>query len=159
MSDGNELANFASSSAGKIFELSKQCLMAHSARAVETYVAKQYNLGNYPIKIHIRDGYAAKAQSFAKAIISVEWCSIFIDSSLGKERQRRAIAHELGHVILAFEKRKESGRLERASDRLSEDGCGIFEEELCALHHRFNSDPNHRHEVLFPSLADHRLAS
>jgi Zn-dependent peptidase ImmA (M78 family) len=158
MSSNHELADFASASAEEIFKISRQCLMAHSTRAVEAYVSKRYNLGRYSIVIHIRDGYAAKAQSFAKGIIFPDTCSVFIDSSLSKESQRKAIAHELGHVILAFENRQKSGKLERALGRLAEDGCKIFEEELCARHHKFNKDDKNRHEVLFPSLAEHRLA-
>ena len=155
MSSSPDLGDFAHAKAEVIFDLSAECLMAHSVRAVEEYFSR---LGrSFSIRIQVRKNFAAKAQSQALAYIFHDRARIVVDEDIGKEYQRRSIAHELGLIMVAFEEQLTTGKLSRRADRYAEDACSIFEKDLCARHHKFNSDENLRHHQLFPSLADHLL--
>lgn len=156
MSSGLDLGDLAHSKAEEIFNLSTECLMSHSVRAVEEYFFRRGR--SFSIRIQIRKNFAAKAQSQALAYIFHNMAKIVVDEDIGKEFQRRSIAHELGHIVVAFEELLTTGKLSRRADKYAEDACTIFEKDLCARHHRFNSDDGLRHHQLFPSLADHLLA-
>ena len=157
MSSLPDWGDFAHSAAKDIFDLSSECLMAHSVRAVEEHLAR---LGRqmFAIRVRTRRNFAAKAQSPALAYIFSSRADIVVDADIGKEWQRRAIAHELGHIVIAFEEHKHNGKLKRRADALVEGACSIFEQDLCARHHKFNSDNNLRKQQLFVSLADHPLS-
>ena len=131
--------------------------MAHSVRAVEEHLAR---LGRhlYAIRIRVRHNFAAKVRSPAQAHIFSNKADILVDAGLGKECQRRAIAHELGHIVIAFEEFQHNGKLKRRADAFVEGACLIFEEDLCTRHHKFNKANENRPQQLFSSLADHQLA-
>lgn len=156
MSKTPDLGEFARTAAQDIFTLTKSCLMAHSITAVENHLEKSGR--SFSIRVKIKVNFAAKARANARAFIFPDRATIIVDDSIGKEWQRRAIAHELGHVVVAFEEQEHTGKLARRVDQLTEDACSIFEKDLCARHHKYNMAEENRKEILFHTLSDHPLA-
>lgn len=138
--------------AEEVYNLSKQCLMAHSVRAVEYYI--EHKLDNaelrLPHKIKVTESsplmYLGKR---AIVYISAVKTEIQVDKDLGFENKRMAIAHELGHILFA---KCKGGNNKISKDLDTESACQIFERHLCTLHHQFYKDPLNIARIKFPSL-------
>jgi hypothetical protein len=153
MSD-TDVGDFARSEALKIFNLSTSCLMAHSIRATE--LCLQNDGFPYTIKVQPRKNLAAKVGSRATAFIRTSAAHIFVDGDIELEQQRLAVAHELGHILIAMDRFKGTQKIERRADVLTEDACRLFESELCRRHDEFYAnDSNIRAKCLFHSLHRH----
>ena len=152
------LGDFAHLHAERVYGLSEKCLMAHSIRATQQLL-EDSGVGRHWISITI-----SKSQQYmgkrAISFIAPSETDILVDRTIGLENQRRAIAHELAHLVL----RKLASRTIHPppgytnKQRAIEDACNIFEKELCARHHKFHTDEQNKTKVLFPSLSDHSLA-
>jgi len=149
---------FAHEKALEIFLASQECLMAHSIRAVEKHIQQcrftPASVG-YSIRLFVRKRFAAEVRTQAKAFIQEHRADIVVDADIGIEYQRRAIAHELGHILLAMYRYRQGETLARQSSQLIEDACDIFERDLCKRHHNYYCDPANDHKFLFPSLDGH----
>lgn len=144
-----DLGDFARAKATEIYDLSELCLMAHSIRAVEK------SIGNgYGIFIREREFFARKVGHPALAYIKGHKTDIVVDRDLSKERKRRSIAHELGHILIAHEEYSRNGRLTRRADRLAEDAASLFEVTLCKKHNQFYKTKEKLDGCKFPSLED-----
>jgi hypothetical protein len=153
---------FCHAKALEIFNISEACLMAHSIRAVEEYIQElkvKHGLvhpqgsSKYSIRFQIKKGFKSKLGSSARAFIHITHTDIYLDSEMTPELMRRGIAHELGHIVIAMEKRVVNNEpLERQKSSYFEDACQIFEKDLCKRHHNHYEDPTRHPKFLFPSL-------
>jgi len=144
--------DFARGKATEIYNLSLACLMAHSIRAAE----KQIQLGgrDYAVRLHVRTKFAQKAGSRARAYIQDHRADIMVDADLGREYQRLAIAHEIGHILIALEQVNRNGRLDAPVTEEIEGACKLFEKALCKQHDGFYADAKNIAACRFHTLHD-----
>ena len=130
----------ASGIAKVIYDISTECLMAHSIRAIEHHLREQYDFTTTivlcPSKYVLSDSGR------------LSWCSVALntgdptyifyqdDPDLDKTRKRFCIAHELYHVIWSAENSDNGGAVV-ARDLRTESACDIFANSLCTLHDEF----------------------
>jgi len=135
--------------ANEIFSLSEKCLMAHSIKAVEVWVDRERMATgkNNHFSIRVRLGHAKKYLGRrAIAVINGDHAEIQVDSEIGHEYQRLAVAHELAHILFWVKKKVQSYDVD------TESACGVFEKALCKKHDEFYSDPKNIARLRFSSI-------
>lgn len=151
--------------ANEIYDLSKDCWMAHSIRAVEAYLQRRYNF--YTRIILKRD---TRTLAFYGRR---SWCSpskahngitfIYVDDSpdLEKTWKRFCVAHELYHVIWSVADPASAIRprtnAPNPQSRKFEIACDEFANALCKLHHEFYSNDQNIKEILFTGWPFHSV--
>lgn len=144
--------------AEEIYARSKTCLMAHSIRSMEGFLAAK--LGRqHSIKLTIANTHRFLGKR-ALAFIRPDHTDILVSGkeAIGFEHQRLAIAHELAHILFHFyqEITDSPAPLNHSVEEV-EGGCSIFEKHLCMKHHDFYLKPETIKEILFHSLdQEHR---
>ena len=141
--------------AGQIYHRSEQCLMAHSIRAVQSFL-EENGKGRHWITITIGKPKRYLGRR-AIAIINPDDTEIVVAEDIGFENQRLGIAHELAHLLMAklapFDEVKQEVREAGVTARaIIEGACSIFEKDLCMRHHGFYANAENRMKLLFPSL-------
>src|ERR1035437_4222580 len=116
------LSDVAQKSAQQIYELCAQCLMAHSVRAVELVV--QQRVLNYTVIIRI--GSHVKEIAGKDALVDIDFgrSVIYVESAITFDEKRMAIAHELGHILLAFHSHNPGDNLSRLPGKMANDAAG-----------------------------------
>lgn len=80
------------------------------------------------------------------------WAKITVVSEDNVEKKRRAVAHDLGHLLLYYECRGHAVTPPTKASGLHEDCCTLFDQELCRrLHWLYTKTPFAKH-TQFPSL-------
>jgi hypothetical protein len=144
--NSEELSAITAASAQEIYGLSKDCLMAHSIRAVELYVSQKLSHKHHIVLI-----------GGPRSVVSPNknsWClpgkptsRIWVDDTLIHDEKRFCIAHELYHVILEVspldDAKLEAVAKEHAitKDEFVEQLCDVFARDLCAEHDKFYRNP------------------
>ena len=141
--------------ASQIYQLSEQCLMAHSIRSVQSFLEKN-GKGRHWITITVGKPKRYLGRR-AIAIINPDDTEIVVAEDIGFEHQRLGIAHELAHLLMAklapfSEVKQEVTEAGVTPKALIESACSIFEKDLCKRHHEFYSNEANRMKLLFPSL-------
>jgi len=144
------LGDVAQKSAQEIYELCSQCLMAHSIRAVELVVQKR--VLNYTVIIRL--GSHVQEMAGKRALVDIDFgrSVIYVEKAITFDEQRMAVAHELGHILLAFHMHKPGDKLSRLPGKMANDAAGVFEHDLCLKHHRFYCDPANIEKLKFKSF-------
>jgi Zn-dependent peptidase ImmA (M78 family) len=154
----HQIGDFSHQTAKKVYELSELCLMAHSIRAVQMLL-EQNGVPKYWVNIKLSASWKYIGKR-AMAVIMPNEADILVDGSISLEDQRKGIAHELAHVLCAklASRTISSPHGYAYKAKAIEDACKIFEEELCARHHKFYTTDQNKPKLLFPSLIDHPLS-
>ena len=131
--------------AGVIYNLSEQCLMAHTLRAVEWHITREYNKNVFPIVLTVEEGVIDRWHSKSWTVVTADFAHIFIEHELSRDQKRVCIAHEAYHVLEFFRPVK--------SDRNRiEDICDQFANELCRKHDQFYRNPEKVKTCMFGRL-------
>lgn len=113
-----------------IYNLSEQCLMAHTIRAIETHVCREYRKPHYPIILHVDRGVQSRWGSKSWAIVTATVAHVQVEANLSRDQQRVCIAHECYHILEFFRPTKT-----KKADK--EDFCDLFANKLCEKHNSF----------------------
>jgi hypothetical protein len=114
-----------------IYNLSQQCLMAHTLRACEFHIASEYNKNRFPITLTIEKSTLGKK---SWVLVTGDYAAIFIEENLSRDQQRVCIAHECYHILEFFRPIKSHHpKIEDISDE--------FANGLCKKHNEFYNDP------------------
>ena len=137
-----ERAETAGEIAQKIYEVSTDCLMAHSIRGVERYLRETYGFDTAIVLVASKDVLTDTGR--------LSWCSVAANTgdpsyiyyqsenpNWEKNKKRFCIAHELYHVIWGVG----TANTIRRNDRTAEELCDIFANDLCLKHDTFYADP------------------
>jgi hypothetical protein len=119
--------------AAVIYNLSEQCLMAHTIRAVEWYVTREYQKPRYSIVLQVEAGVNKRWGAKSWALLRPESAVILIDEDLSRDQKRVCVAHECYHVLEQF-------RLRKSDQHRIEDICDQFANDLCKKHDKFYRD-------------------
>jgi Zn-dependent peptidase ImmA (M78 family) len=128
-----------------VYGLSERCLMAHSIRAIEWQITREYNKNVFPIVLIVEKGVHERWRSKSWAIVTADNAYIFIEEELSRDQKRVCIAHECYHILEFFRPVK--------SDKAKiEDVCDRFANELCKKHNAFYNNPEKVNECKFGKL-------
>jgi hypothetical protein len=120
--------------AGVIYNLSEQCFMAHTLRAVECHITREYNKTEFPIILVVEDGVQSRWNSKSWSFPTGTCAYIWVDEKLDRDQMRVCIAHEAYHIIEYF-------RPTKSSREHLEEVCDKFANELCTQHDAFYKNP------------------
>jgi len=137
--------------AADVYALSLDCLMAHTLRAAEQYIERTTGL---PHRIKIKKSAYLGRRALAFIDVPIGGSLILYNTDIGFEDQRKAIAHEVCHIL--FE--KDNGAVRgnnRIFDPETESACGIFEKDLCKKHSDFYKNEANVKRLIFRSLDDY----
>jgi hypothetical protein len=128
-----------------IYNLAEQSLMAHTLRAVETLIRKEYKKRIFPIILQVEKGVMSRYGSKSWAIVTDFNAFIVVDEDLAHNQKRVCIAHECFHVLEFFRPVK--------SDRQNiEEICDAFANTLCKKHHEYYCKPENVDKCKFEGL-------
>jgi hypothetical protein len=130
---------------GVIYNLSEQCLMAHTLRAVEWHITREYNKNEFPIILTVEDGVIDRWRSKSWTIVTADSAHVFIEQSMSRDQKRVCIAHEAYHVLEFF-------RPVKSDKSRIEDICDHFANDLCGKHDAFYRDPVKVKSCIFGKL-------
>ena len=148
-----ELADKAIALSEEVFFRGRECLLAHAVRAVEQLVSERQAREGFPIDIVVRPDVIAQQGRTAVLFLTHDNARITVDSGLSIEQQRMNVAHELGHILLAFEMLGNGMGLPNRANPEHEQWCKDFQKHLCMLLHHLYSTTNYTKQNEFPSLA------
>jgi hypothetical protein len=132
-------ATVAGELARKAYDLSTECLMAHSIRAVEKYLRDTYNFDTQIV--------LEASKEVLSDVGRMSWCSVAensgdltyiwfqYDPEWDRSRKRFCIAHELYHVIWSVGTASKVPR-----NKAVESTCDVFANDLCKFHDKFYDD-------------------
>ena len=164
MGDSKDLPSLCAMAADEVYAISRDCLMAHSIRAVEFYVSHKLQKPHHIILMEDAQDFVLKKSWCAPGIPVSHTSRIWVDPSLPHDEKRFCIAHELYHIVLSV------SPLDEALLEATAKECGVhpkvyiehlsdkFARDLCNQHHGFYCDPknidNHCkfHNTNFQSL-------
>ena len=130
---------------GVIYNLSEQCLMAHTLRAVELHITREYNKNEFPIILVVEDGVIKRWNSKSWTFVTADCAYIWIEQELSRDQKRVCIAHEAYHVLEFF-------RPVKSDKSRIEDICDQFANDLCRKHDLFYRDPDKVKTCMFNGL-------
>ncbi len=139
--------------AKEIYSIAAESVLAGSIRAVEQFIEEKIDnpKSRFAHRIRVVEGDVLKyVGKRALAYIAVGGTRITVDRSLEAEHRRRAVAHELAHVLFA---KSNWGDGKIVTDRETEEACVIFEKDLCKRHHEFYANPANVEKLKFSSFA------
>lgn len=128
-----------------IYSQSERCLMAHTLRAVESFIAKEYQKPHFTIALQVEQGVQARWKSKSWIIIRPNDAIILIDEGLSRDQKRVCIAHECYHLLDQF-------RPNRSDPKAIEEICDHFANALCEQHNKFYRDPQKIAQCQFNGL-------
>ena len=149
MSD-TQLLEWAQNNALQTFELGKLCHMAHAIQAVENAVT--HKRAGVPFAIQVIEKTRITKKSQLYLFREKNRAEIWVQRSLSIEAQRRAIAHELGHILFAFDKIGHGQGLPTKADAADEIASDEYEKWLCGALHWLYTDTGFVQKGHFPSL-------
>lgn len=132
-------ADVAGKLAHKAYQLSAECLMAHSIRAIEHYLRETYHFNTQIVLLASAEVLPDTGR--------MSWCSVaensgditYIfyhnDPEWNHSRKRFCVAHELYHVIWSV---GTAAKVPRS--KLTESTCDVFANDLCRHHNQFYED-------------------
>lgn len=150
----SELLEWAQKSAARIFDGASKCHLAHAVQAVENEVAKHFEGESFAIQILLKDPHRVEGRSILYLFRQKSRAQIWVKNSLAFEEQRKAIAHELGHILYLFHRLGSGQGMTQRAEWDDEVACKQFEVWLCAFLHRFYTTTDFAAKSQFPSLQE-----
>jgi hypothetical protein len=139
-------ATAAENASSVLYNLSEQCLMAHTLRAVEMYIRNEYKKLIFPIVLQVEKGVRARFRGSKSWTIVTDYNAyISVDEELSHDQKRVCIAHECFHILEFF-------RPTKSNRERIEEICDIFANKLCEKHHQFYSEPANIEKCKFHGL-------
>lgn len=129
--------------ADHIYSESEQQLMAHSIRAVQHHIFTFRKSAGHSVEgsvypITLFSGPVDTAKLVVRTRSAMILIPVIYDDHV---RIRRAIAHELAHLLLAAHHASDAPDfMTFRQDAVTEDECDAFAAHLCAKHDEFYSD-------------------
>jgi hypothetical protein len=117
-----------------IYNLSEQCLMAHTLRAVEWHITREYNKDEFSIILVVEGGVQNRWHSKSWSFPTSTCAYIWVDETLDRDQKRVCIAHEAYHIL-------EYMRPVKSNPPRLEDVCDHFANNLCKQHDAFYKNP------------------
>jgi hypothetical protein len=150
----HKLGDNAHSFAKEIYDLSESCLMAHSIRAVQSYLEENGKGRHWISLTPSKSGQLLPRRAFA--MIKPQETDIIVNMTVELEHRRRGVAHELAHLLFVKFSNTRPPSLGRI-DIATEGACSTFEKDLCKRHHNFYSIEANLKKLLFTSLSEHSV--
>ena len=136
MATGFEAPATAERLAKSIYDISTECLMAHSIRSVERYLRETYKFDTQivlkPSKTVFPDMGRLSWCSVAANSGDLTYIFFHDDPEWDRNRKRFCIAHELYHVIWSVGSAANVPR-----HKMTESLCDLFANDLCRHHDAF----------------------
>jgi Zn-dependent peptidase ImmA (M78 family) len=133
--------------ANVIYNLSEQCLMAHTLRAAESHIRRETGNKSFSIILEIDDKITSRLQKKSHTTYAPQLnnACVVVAPHLDHDQKRVCIAHEVYHIIEHF-------KAEKTAPKDVEPVCDHFANALCLQHNAFYKDPEKIKKCQFGKL-------